>query len=93
MGKACEPVIAVDGGAGAWDPVYSRGALERVKEAAKTGFEILMAGGKAVDAIVEAMALMEDAGAFNVGCGSALKIEERVEMSASVMDGETLQAP
>ncbi len=35
---------------------------------------------------------MEDRGFFNAGCGSALNIEKDVEMEASVMDGETLQA-
>jgi len=54
--------------------------------------EILKTGGTAVDAVVEAVALMEDAGAFNAGCGSALNIEKRLEMEAAVMDGENLQA-
>ncbi|MBM4400778.1 MAG: hypothetical protein FJ045_02380, partial [Crenarchaeota archaeon] len=92
LGKTCKPVIVVHGGAGAWNPVPSQPALKSVKEAANTGFSTLRAGGTAVDAVVEAVALMEDTGAFNAGCGSALNIEKRVEMEASVMDGETLQA-
>ena len=85
-------MIVVHGGAGTWDPVHSQPALKSVKDAAKTGFEILKAGGTAVDAVVEAVAHMEDAGNFNAGCGSALNIEKRVEMEAAVMDGENLQA-
>ena len=92
MSKTGKPVIVVHGGAGTWHPVHSQPALESVKEAAKTGFDRLRAGGTAVDAVVGAVAFMEDTGAFNAGCGSALNIEKRVEMEASVMDGETLQA-
>jgi beta-aspartyl-peptidase (threonine type) len=92
LGKACRPVIVVHGGAGTWHPVRSQPAIESVKEAAKTGFSALRSGGTAVDAVVEAVAFMEDSGYFNAGRGSALNIEKRVEMEASVMDGETLQA-
>jgi beta-aspartyl-peptidase (threonine type) len=88
LGKTCKPVIVVHGGAGTWHPVPSQPALKSVKEAAETGFNTLSAGGTAVDAV----ALLEDTGAFNAGCGSALNIEKRVEMEAAVMNGETLQA-
>ncbi|MCW4007289.1 MAG: isoaspartyl peptidase/L-asparaginase [Candidatus Bathyarchaeota archaeon] len=92
MRKACKPVIAVHGGAGTWDPERSQAALKSVKEAAETGFKTMRGGGSAVDAVVEAVAFMEDSGNFNAGAGSALNIEKRVEMEASVMDGATLQA-
>ncbi|MEM3441618.1 MAG: isoaspartyl peptidase/L-asparaginase family protein [Candidatus Bathyarchaeia archaeon] len=92
MRKACKPVIAVHGGAGTWDPKRSEAALKSVKEAAETGFEAMCGGGSAVDAVVEAVAFMEDSGNFNAGAGSALNIEKRVEMEASVMDGATLKA-
>ncbi|MEM2937062.1 MAG: isoaspartyl peptidase/L-asparaginase [Candidatus Bathyarchaeia archaeon] len=90
--KGQKPVIVVHGGAGTWNPKRSQPAFEGVKKAAKTGFNILMKGGSAVDAVVEAVAFLEDAGAFNAGCGSSLNIEKLVEMEASVMDGKTLQA-
>jgi beta-aspartyl-peptidase (threonine type) len=45
-----------------------------------------------LDAVVEAVAVMEDDGAFNAGYGSSLTIERTVEMEASVMDGKTLRA-
>ena len=85
-------MIVVHGGAGTWNPVHSQPALESVKDAAKTGFSRLKSGGTAVDAVVDAVALLEDTGNFNAGRGSALNIEKQVEMEASVMDGETLQA-
>jgi beta-aspartyl-peptidase (threonine type) len=87
-----KPVIVVHGGAGAWNPERSQPGLEGVKKAAKTGFEILKHGGSAVDSVMEAVTVMEDAGAFNAGYGSSLNIDKRVEMEASIMDGKTLQA-
>ncbi|MEM2320077.1 MAG: isoaspartyl peptidase/L-asparaginase [Candidatus Bathyarchaeia archaeon] len=90
--KGRKPVIVVHGGAGTWSPQHSQPALEGVRKAAKVGFGILMKGGSAVDAVIEAVALLEDEGVFNAGRGSSLNIERLVEMEASVMDGRTLKA-
>jgi len=89
---ASKPLIVVHGGAGRWDPQHSGPALEGVKKAAELGFDLLMAGGTALDAVVEAVAFMEDTGIFNAGRGSALNIDGHVEMEASVMNGKTLEA-
>jgi beta-aspartyl-peptidase (threonine type) len=86
------PVIVVHGGAGTWQPERSQPGLEGVKRAAKNGFEILEKGGNAVDSVMEAVAVMEDDGAFNAGYGSSLNMEKSVEMEASIIDGKTLQA-
>ena len=90
--KTQKPVIVVHGGAGTWHPEHSQAGLEGAKKAAKTGFDVLMSWGSAVDAAVEAVAIMEDEGAFNAGYGSTLNIERCIEMEASVMEGKTLQA-
>jgi len=90
--QARKPVIVVHGGAGRWHPERSQAGLEGVKKAAKTGFDVLKRGGSAVDSVMEAVAIMEDEGAFNAGYGSSLNIEKQVEMEASIMDGKTLQA-
>lgn len=87
-----KPTIVVHGGAGSWQPERSQDGLRGVKEAAKTGFDILKNGESAVDSVVEAVAVMEDKGAFNAGYGSSLTIEKKVEMEASIMDGRTLEA-
>lgn len=87
-----KPVIVVHGGAGTWHPERSQNGLEGVKRAAKTGFDILKNGGNAVDSVMEAVAVMEDEGAFNAGYGSSLNIEKNVEMEASIMEGKTLNA-
>ncbi len=92
MNEKRKPVIVVHGGAGTWQPELSQPAIEGVKRAAKTGFDILKNGGSALDSVMEAVAVMEDDGAFNAGCGSALSLEKSIEMEASIMDGKTLQA-
>lgn len=90
--KEQKPVIVVHGGGGTWHSERSNAGLEGVKKAAKTGFDILKDSGSAVDAVLEAVAVMEDCDAFNAGYGSSLNIEKGVEMEASIMDGKTLQA-
>ncbi|HEY4674789.1 MAG TPA: isoaspartyl peptidase/L-asparaginase [Candidatus Bathyarchaeia archaeon] len=92
MPKKQKPVIVVHGGAGTWQPERSQPGLEGVKKASKTGFGILANGGTALDAVMEAVAVMEDEGVFNAGYGSSLNLEKSVEMEASIMDGKTLQA-
>jgi len=92
LNQGRKPVIVVHGGAGTWLPERSQVGLEGVKKAAKIGFDVLKRGGSAVDSVMEAVAVMEDEGAFNAGYGSSLNIEKSVEMEASIMDGKTLQA-
>ena len=92
MTKARRPVIVAHGGAGAWQPERRQSGLDGVKRAAKKGFEILDKRGSPVDAVMEAVAVMEDDATFNAGYGSSLNIEKRVEMEASIMNGKTLQA-
>lgn len=92
MSKTRRPAIVIHGGAGTWQPERSKQGLEGAKRAARTGFEILLDGGNAVDSVMEAVAVMEDDGAFNAGYGSSLSIDRTVEMEASIMNGRTLQA-
>jgi len=92
VNKPRRPVIVVHGGAGTIQPERSKPAVEGVKRATEKGYEILLNGGSAVDAAMEAVMVMEDDGAFNAGYGSSLNIEKSVEMDASIMDGKTLEA-
>lgn len=87
-----EPVIVVHGGAGVWQTERKNLGLKGVKEAAKTGFGILKRNDSALDAVEAAVAQMEDNEVFNAGLGSALTIDKRIEMEASIMDGKTLDA-
>ncbi|UCE44433.1 MAG: isoaspartyl peptidase/L-asparaginase [Candidatus Bathyarchaeota archaeon] len=87
-----KPVIVVHGGAGMWRTERKSAGLAGVSAAALAGFDILRAGGSALDAVESAVVTMENNEVFNAGHGSALTIDKRIEMEASIMDGKTLNA-
>ncbi|KPJ50125.1 hypothetical protein AMJ40_03685 [candidate division TA06 bacterium DG_26] len=66
-----------------------RGRRERqrigVKEGVEKGYDVLVRGGSALDAVELAVVVMEDNPVFNAGTGSALTIEGEAEMDASIM--------
>ncbi|MGF1740739.1 isoaspartyl peptidase/L-asparaginase [Vibrio profundum] len=89
--------IAIHGGAGTIDKSkMSQDLLDEVKsalsKAVHSGHQILVNGGDALDAAVAAVKVLEDCPYFNAGKGSVLNHKEIVEMDASVMHGESLQA-
>jgi len=80
--------IIVNGGAGsakALTPEEQKIARIGVRKAAEAGYLVLNKSGKALDAVVEAVLVMEDDPIFNAGTGSALTINGEVEMDASLM--------
>ncbi|MDH3365313.1 MAG: isoaspartyl peptidase/L-asparaginase [Thermoplasmata archaeon] len=87
-----KPSIIVHGGA--WDiPDVLVEPHERGCELAATaGHDLLLAGGSAVDAVVEAVAIMEDDSTFDAGVGSVLNQSGQVELDAIVMDGKSLRS-
>jgi beta-aspartyl-peptidase (threonine type) len=56
------------------------------------GRRVLEGGGSALDAVTEAIALLEADPTFDAGIGSVLNTAGGVEMDASVMDGTDLRA-
>jgi beta-aspartyl-peptidase (threonine type) len=84
--------MVVHGGAGSWQPERSQLGILGVKKAALTGFDILKKRGAAIDSVMEAVAIMEEDGAFNAGYGSSLNIDGQIEMEASIMEGKMLRA-
>lgn len=61
-----------------------RGALQ---EALEAGRSALVAGGSAVEAVVEAVRVMEDSPLFNAGRGCNLDSQGRPSLDASIMRG------
>jgi L-asparaginase / beta-aspartyl-peptidase len=85
------PTIIVHGGAGA-DPGDGREELRRgMRAAAVAGWQVLSMGGAALDAVEAAVRVLEDDPQFNAGRGSVLNRDGRVEMDASIMEGDRLQ--
>jgi beta-aspartyl-peptidase (threonine type) len=89
----CGPLaFAVHGGA--WQiPDEEAEAHDRGMHAALTiGRRVLERGGSALDAVTEAIALLEEDPTFDAGVGSVLNTAGDVEMDASIMDGTDLRA-
>ena len=64
---ACFPTIVIHGGAWAIPDKLAKQSEEGVQTAAKIGYEILMNGGSAVDAVEAAVVSMENDPAFDAG--------------------------
>jgi beta-aspartyl-peptidase (threonine type) len=86
------PVLAVHGGAWAIPDDMVEAHLSGVREARERGWSILARGGKALDAVQEAITSMEDDETFDAGRGSFLTRDGRVQLDALMMDGATLRA-
>src|SRR5262252_1727086 len=66
--------------------------LNGVRKALAAGWRVLSGGGSALDAIEEAVVIMEDDETFDAGRGSFLNRDGRVQLDALIMDGSTLRA-
>jgi beta-aspartyl-peptidase (threonine type) len=84
------PSLIVHGGAGA-DPKDGPHELrDGIRAAVEVGWRILSDGGRALDAVENAVRALEDHPRFNAGRGSVLTSAGTVEMDASIMDGDRL---
>lgn len=66
--------------------------LEGVRNAVAAGWHILKNGGSALDAVEEAVVIMENDETFDAGRGSFLNSAGKVQLDAFIMDGATLRA-
>ena len=84
--------LAVHGGA--WDipDTLEQVHLKGMRSALSKGWEYLSQSGSALDAVEEAVFIMENDPVFDAGKGSVLNTDGSVEMDASIMDGKTLNA-
>lgn len=86
------PTLVVHGGAWAM-PDDAVGAHESgIRNALAAGWQVLEKGGSALDAVEEAVVVMEDDDTFDAGLGSFLTRDGHVQMDALIMDGKTLRA-
>lgn len=66
--------------------------IQGVTNALSAGWRVLERGGSALDAVEEAVVIMEDDETFDAGRGSFLNRDGRVQLDALIMDGATLRA-
>ena len=94
MAKA---VIAIHGGAGAlaraqMSAEQEQRYIEALSGVIEAGQMILAQGGSALDAVTEAVRLLEECPLFNAGIGAVFTRAGTHELDACVMDGNTLKA-
>src|ERR1700685_3342274 len=89
---AADPVLVVHGGASAMPADMVEAHIHGVRNALAAGWRVLRAGGAALDAVEEAVVIMEDDETFDAGRGSFLNRDGRVQLDALIMDGATLRA-
>ncbi|KII92172.1 hypothetical protein PLICRDRAFT_50599 [Plicaturopsis crispa FD-325 SS-3] len=83
-------VLVIHGGAGTMSRSKStpeQQAQYRIalNNALRAGYEVLNAGGEAMDAVVAAVSYMEDCPLFNAGKGAVFNVEGKNELEASLM--------
>jgi len=89
--------IAVHGGAGTilkkdMTPDLERNYITGLQQALNAGYSVLQHGGSAMDAVIEAVIVLEDNILFNAGRGSVFTKRGLHEMDAAVMNGTDLAA-
>jgi L-asparaginase / beta-aspartyl-peptidase len=89
---ATDPVLVVHGGAWAMPDDMVDAHIRGVTNALAAGWRVLERGGSALDAVEEAVVIMEDDETFDAGRGSFLNRDGRVQLDALIMDGATLRA-
>jgi L-asparaginase / beta-aspartyl-peptidase len=86
------PILLVHGGAWAIPDDMVEAHLNGVRNATAAGWRVIEKGGSALDAVEEAVVVMEDDEAFDAGRGSFLNREGKVQLDSFIMDGATLRA-
>jgi L-asparaginase / beta-aspartyl-peptidase len=87
--------LVMHGGAGGRTPPAWTTAQRAAREASmaaalRAGYNILAAGGSAVEAVEAAVVVLEDDSTFNAGRGAVFNAAGENELDASIMDGPTL---
>ncbi|CCH52000.1 beta-aspartyl-peptidase (threonine type) [Fibrisoma limi BUZ 3] len=90
-------VIAVHGGAKSLTsaditPEQEQTYRQGLTVALNAGYDVLVNGGTALEAVEQAVIALENNELFNAGKGAAFTLRETHEMEAAIMDGQTLEA-
>jgi len=88
---AKDPVLLVHGGAWAIPDDMVEAHIQGVTNAMRKGWSVLKRGGCALDAVEEAVVVLEDDETFDAGRGSFLNRDGKVQLDAFIMDGATLR--
>jgi len=89
--------LIIHGGAGnikrdRLPPEREQAFVQVLTQSLRVGYKVLVQGGSSVDAVTEAIVVMEDSPLFNAGKGAVFSHEGHNELDASIMDGATLMA-
>ena len=90
--KKRTPALVVHGGAWNISDEELKDHERGIGHALASGWDLLRSGGSAVDAVEQAVAVMEDDPIFDAGKGSILNTDGSIEMDASIMDGAAFNA-
>ncbi len=83
------PKIIVHGGAWDWDDALDPVKKDGVETAVSLGYDVLKAGGSALDAVETAVNSLEDNPVFDAGTGGYLNQAGIVQLDALIVDGAT----
>lgn len=97
MNSTSTVAIVLHGGAGDRDRKTISKELEHalssgIEQATEAGYKVLREGGSSIEAIEQAIMIMETLPCFNAGIGAALTEDGEVELDAAIMDGNTRMA-
>ncbi|KAL3278434.1 hypothetical protein HHI36_013755 [Cryptolaemus montrouzieri] len=82
-------IVAVHCGAGFHNAKYYKEYNKLSKQASEKGIEVLKNGGTALEAVRDAVIVLENHHRTNCGYGSNLTMQGQVENDASIMNGKT----
>lgn len=95
--KPNQIAFAIHGGAGTilksnMTREKERAYLTKLEEARDAGYTILVNGGSAEQAVLEAIQILENSPLFNAGVGAVYNFDGEHDLDASVMEGKTRKA-
>ena len=92
-----EPAIAIHGGAGIisaalLDPATADAYHATLRQALLAGWQVLSGGGRSLDAVTQAVIVLEDDPLFNAARGAVFNADGALEMDAAIMSGRERDA-